>query len=218
MTRLLVLLFTLLLGGCANLASLPTGYKGPDAGYVAVMASAASNNLYPHHIYKIRRRGDPQAWGELLWRYDSLFSTVKHDIDTPREKGSIVLESLPPGEYTFFDVSLFTAMGAGYGYISLREPFEVNFTIRPGEVTYIGQYVAHSVKGSNIFGLPVPAGAVYGVRDGLEENRKHILAKLPKPLPITAQVPDPLALKHAALRPADTMGPPPPGLEYYSYR
>ncbi|QJE74666.1 hypothetical protein HHL28_17795 [Aerophototrophica crusticola] len=217
MTRLVVLLFALLLGGCANVASSPTGYKGADAGYVALMASAASNNLYPHYIYKIRRRGD-QTWSELLWRYDSLFSAVSYDIDTPQEKGSIVLETLAPGDYTFFDVSLFTAMGAGYGYISQRVPFEVNFTVRPGEVTYIGHYVAHSVKGRSIFGISAAAGAVYAVRDGLEGDRKHILAKLPTPLPITAQVPDPRALNHPALRPADAMGPPPPGLEYATYR
>ncbi|MGO9443988.1 MAG: hypothetical protein ACLPXB_04330 [Thiobacillaceae bacterium] len=109
---------------------------------------------------------------------------------------------LQPGKYEIRNVRFYYNNGMVEKTFSAREPFSIPLDVVRGEVHYVGRYIAHTVKGKNIFGLPILAGGYFTVEDATQNDWPVIRKKYPalpdSPLafiPASASLPKPFIVE-----------------------
>ena len=184
MVRLVVIL-TLLLSGCA--AELPNAYMGKDAGHVLIGiggVSAMRISSYTLFFRRIEDRHLPtaeQARGRF--EFAAGFTHIR-DYKTSSEAGVVQIYMLPPGQYEVFSYRLYVGSLLGETYYTPKEPFSIPFTVTAGNTTYLGNYQANSIDGSNIFGEQVMKTPYFliSARPAAEyEIAKRVNPSLPAP-------------------------------------
>lgn len=178
--RICLLLCTLLLTACASVGGR-NEYQGPDAGVAALSLGARPTSAYQSFTLLFRKAGaaDAQPAGRFTYFHSNFFSKQKKDYDTREEQGAVVSVALPPGDYEIYDFEIFLNAGTVQNTYRSRRPFSIPFTVAPGKLTYLGSYQAYDVRGRNFLGLPVPAGAVFVVRDRHESDLRLLNARIP---------------------------------------
>lgn len=152
------------LGGCAS-DPVNRRYSGNDGGYL-VYSIGRLREPADFVIYYRRDRQESglfQDNGLLVYNSDKPFGN-KPDFQDSTETGLVGTHYLEPGNYEIysFDVTLrdvFQQTG------SPMHNFSIPFTIRPGQITYIGDYNCVKMMGSDLFGNPVGASAYFVVSD-----------------------------------------------------
>ena len=94
--------------------------------------------------------------GIVLSSHTANFTGLEKEID---KNGRLTVISLPAGEYAVINWNLHVGTG---GYTKDIEPKKFKhqiFTIKPNEVTYIGNLHIDTLYGKNIFGITVETGA-----------------------------------------------------------
>lgn len=81
------------------------------------------------------------------------------------ERDIVKVYKLPAGQYEFFDFSMFIGSPVGTTDFSAREEYSIPFTVKPGQVTYLGEIKLIPRTGRNIFGLPIPGGGHFILSD-----------------------------------------------------
>ena len=84
---------------------------------------------------------------------------------------------MPAGRYEFFEFWTVAASGFGSTEYRSREPFSVPFTIEQGKVHYLGEFRAYPLVGKNIFGMSLPAGGYFVLRDQEQRDTKLLLKR-----------------------------------------
>ena len=169
MTKLILSLAIALITGCATFDRLPTDYAGPDAGKVVISIGAASGTSYSSYSLLFRRRetssvnDTKRTQGQFVFFQKNMFSKQKPDYQAAAESGVVLVQSLPPGSYEIFNFDIFFNAGTVQNNYSSKLPFSIPFIVRPGQTTYLGNYQANKMTGRNLFGIPLPAGAVFVV-------------------------------------------------------
>ena len=176
-------LLTLVLAACN---SIPTDYKGSDAGTVLVGIGVVKGG-YPYSSFALLFRstdewkGDPALVpsGRFVFHAMSFFGENKPDYDSPDEFGVVIASRLRPGNYEVFNFDVFFNGGMVQSNFKSRQPISIPFAVRPGEAVYLGNYQARSRMGKNVFGLSVPAGAVFAVEDRMDQAVGIAKKKIP---------------------------------------
>ncbi len=73
--------------------------------------------------------------------------------------------TLPAGQYEFFGYSMFIGSPVGTTEFKQREEFSIPFTVKPGQVTYLGEIRLVPVLGRNIFGIAILGGGYFVLSD-----------------------------------------------------
>ncbi len=163
-----------LLSGCASVNTIPTDYKGVDAGKVVIGIGAATGTRYSSYSFLFRKRGQTNHSSEddsrLTFFQDNVFLTQKLDYENDAEGGVVLVASMPPGEYEIFNFDVYlNGYTPGLGNIqkdfSSKSSFSIPFNVKAREVTYLGNYQANLFTGKNYFGMDIPAGAQFVVED-----------------------------------------------------
>lgn len=84
---------------------------------------------------------------------------------------------MPAGRYEFYDVWMVAATGFGSTEYRSREPFSVPFTIENGKMHYLGEFRAYPLVGRNVFGMSLPAGGYFVLRDQEDRDTKLLLKR-----------------------------------------
>lgn len=80
--------------------------------------------------------------------------------------GRLIALPLEPGEYELFNWMLYVNRLGGYGYLSPKTPPPPHsFTIRPGEITYLGGLHIDTILGKNPFGISLAFGGNPDITD-----------------------------------------------------
>lgn len=95
---------------------------------------------------------------------------------------SITSVGLPPGNYEVFAYDLQVSHSIWQYSLSKEYPQPIRFTVRPGEVTYIGSYQMEVSIGRNVLGRATPERASLVVVDRAQQD----LARLQRVRPETA--------------------------------
>ena len=152
-------------------------YRGADAGYALLSISRLAEQERGYHAYHLNaRRTDVQNWDVFRFYY----KTRKSDYEDDTEAGVVFLRAMEPGDYKIFGVSYFIGITT---YSSAVE-FSIPFTIRPGETTYLGNYLGVSLMGEGIFGIPMPYAGYFVVTDQEERDVERAKQRRPE-FPIT---------------------------------
>jgi len=195
MTRLSVVSIALLLSACALfpiVPAIPTDYAGPDGGYVVAGIGAAKGIKYSSYYLLFRKKDASLSTGDSFPRaslsFDPYFFSKRLELDYKDdvEQGTISSARLAPGVYEVYRCGEWLDGYMFQAHYDSKTPFSIPFEVKPGEVVYLGNFQANSIRGKNAFafGLPVPAGAVYVV----EDRKDRDLALLRKRMPELPQV------------------------------
>jgi len=195
MLRLLLALVVTLLAGCATTSSISTEYAGPDGGQVVVGIGAAKGTNYGSYSLYFRsldaqaQAGGPKPSGRFVYFQDNPFSLQKRDYDTSAENGVVFVASLPPGRYEIFNFNVFLNAGMTQTSFGSRTDFSIPFEVKPGKAVYLGNFQANGVRGQNIFGMSIAAGAFFVVDSRLQADIALARAR-GGPRPVPADVAD----------------------------
>jgi hypothetical protein len=169
---ILAVFFAVVLAGCASVDSIPADYAGPDAGKVVISIGAATGTEYSSYSLLFRKQkstgsAEKQAVGRFTYFQTNMFYKQAPDFHTNGEAGVVLVQALPPGDYAIYNFDVFNNAGTVQSHYFSKVDISIPFTVRPGQTTYLGNYQANHLSGKNMFGMPLPAGAVFIVSDRL---------------------------------------------------
>jgi len=150
-------------------------YKGDDAGYLVSSVAAQAGTSYDAYSFYFRNK-DGSVRSRIWWGQHNILESRKPDFSDTAESGVVDIRKLPPGNYEIYNFDVFSNGGYVQSNFSSKQDFSIAFVIRPGQATYIGEYRAVGLRGRNIFGLPLRAGAFFIVSD--KSQRDVPMAKI----------------------------------------
>lgn len=201
-TRLLAIVLAALVTGCASVAQLPADYAGADAGRVVIGIGAHGGTSYPSYslLFRTRDPAVPAAQagvGRFTYFQTNMFYKQAPDYRSSREEGVVLVRALPPGEYEIYNFNIYFNTGMVEKNFGARVDVAIPFTVKTGVTTYLGNYQANGQTGKNVFGMPLPAGAVFAVSDRLADDLALAQAKAAAPPGAAVNAtPDPARLGH----------------------
>ena len=148
-----------LLAGCASVGSTLSPGEGPQPSQGCVVASITTEKEYGvgDAWFFIRTAGD-----EKFHRMDArgMLRPAETRVSHGLREGHLSVVSLEPGEYELYQWTLYLSVFGAYGYLNSDEdvkPFR--FTVRAGEITYLGNLHLHVFMRRGLFGNSAPGGA-----------------------------------------------------------
>jgi hypothetical protein len=176
MHRFLTVLTLSLLVACTGVPDVPGDHAGAHAGKVVIGIGATADTSYSSYSLLYRRMdqrslpADQQQVGRVSFFQKSVSSAHQPDYENPAEEGVVLVETLPPAEYEIFNFEIFSDAGLVKKHFSSRQPFSIPFRVAAGKTTYLGNYQANRIIGKNIFGAPLPNGAVFAVTSRADDD------------------------------------------------
>lgn len=193
-SRALALLSVVVVTGCANIPSgNPSAELGDKSKGVVTASLTYANGTHTMDAwFYIRQKGEtdkdksirlgakPPATtgagmlGMLMPTRGTSFS------EDPDRSGRVLAVSLPPGDYELYSWTLYIQVVGGYGYISPKTPPPpLPFSVKAGQVTYLGNLHAETLMGKNLFGISVPGSGVATIKDERQRDQPLIDEKFP---------------------------------------
>ena len=169
----------LLLGLTGCVSTISTSGADSTTGTVAnsgtVVVSMGSRNPFAVLSHRLQVRDvTTGASTEIIYLESNIFAPTPRIVNTKEMNVGVLSLNFPEGEYVIHDVvTNFAGYPSGYS-ISGKSEFSIPFSVRRGQVTYLGQYLAHRVTGKNVFGKDVTAGIYFVVTD--EQSRDIAIA------------------------------------------
>lgn len=145
-----------------------------------VVASVGQQLVGPHkaiftgHNIHIVDRNDNESWAYMGYFHEPGFTHTPQDIETSDRRLRMQKLAFAPGEYKITTVR-FTANGSAMN----KEPFSVPFSVKPGEVLYLGEFLAHVPKEKGWLGIKKPAFIYFTVDNQLSRDLPILKKKYP---------------------------------------
>lgn len=167
--------------GCSSgvYVSLPEKYEPTEAQPVGFLAgSLSATTVWPASgeglittLY-IRQRGD-DAFLTVASNHEDT------DFDSETLKGQLFYLPLPAGEYELFSIGFKGSNGNKSIRSKSPEELGLAFTIAPGQVTYIGQFITSSlVAKSKLWNIEYPSGYGYITYSDAQQRDQPLLRDL----------------------------------------
>jgi hypothetical protein len=156
------LLLCCLLTGCA-IGPKPVSYRGADAGALVLSLGQAPGTYYNSYTLLVGSKGGMDRQSISFTPSDMLGRGIHDYADS--DTGIVEVRNLAPGDYEIFDFQIYYNNGAVSEDWSSKTAVSLPFHIATGQATYIGNFMAVGLRGKNLLGLPVPAGAYFVVSD-----------------------------------------------------
>ena len=114
------------------------------------------------------------------WGFDIFGGQAKDDFKVGDSHGIVFAHELPGGAYHYTNFSIYDAGGGFYQqYWRSKEPYSIPFEIVPGKVNYAGEIRLVPRVGKNIFGITIPAGGTWEIRDRRARDIELLRARFP---------------------------------------
>jgi hypothetical protein len=112
-------------------------------------------------------------------------------IQSPTSCVEVVGFSLPPGDYRIWGSKWFVDLGTQSDHIRSTLAIPVPFTVKAGEVAYLGSFQMVFVYGKNYLGKSVLSGGAYAVGNELQRDSERLRALRPEltGIPVNLQLP-----------------------------
>ena len=82
--------------------------------------------------------------------------------------------------HAYVIIDIFLNAGTVTKNFGSKQNFSIPFTVKPGKVSYLGNYQANGIWGENMFGMSLAAGAVFVVSNRSESEVALARNKEPK--------------------------------------
>lgn len=180
MKKILAILAVIMISACGSMPEVRNEYQGADAGRIAIGIGAIANTHYSSYSLQFRKVGDKEGESNrFVYFQHNEFSAQKRDYNSKEENGVVQSFLLPPGDYEIYNFDVFLNSGTVQKNFGSRNDFSIPFRVRPNETTYLGNYQANLTVGKNLFGMSIPAGAVFVVTDREMADLALVKKRLP---------------------------------------
>ncbi|MEM9159727.1 MAG: hypothetical protein AAGB46_11835, partial [Verrucomicrobiota bacterium] len=171
-STVLLLIIALFWSGCETTHSLD--YTGEDAGYVVLGIGSIKPVKYAELFLKYRdiENGNRDSF---KYFYKNRFYAREPDYSNESEEGVVVIQTLKPGNYEIYNYSLYEKDYVSQTTHYLEDDVSIPFTIKQGEITYLGNFQANTKTSKNMFGIDMLAGATFKIT-----NREELEIKIAK--------------------------------------
>ncbi len=178
-TGSLLLLFALLLSGCAasGTASVAKAYQpqpGEPVGWLAGSLAARGGEFgsFSGNSVDFRLVGGKHAGNFYLYVVGTMDGyPPKIDLVEGNNFLQTYLVPMKPGRYEVYAGSMSTDTGmASFSVNSKKNQVSLPFQIEAGKVTYLGAFTTESFGGKNLFGQRIRAGAYFVVTNERERD------------------------------------------------
>jgi hypothetical protein len=160
---------------------------------VAFMSLGASSGKCIRGGYSVLFRPVPADTPEMRFHAvtSKLFGASNAVIQSPQSCVEVVGMSLPPGDYRISDVLWSAELGTMQGSVDSNRFMSTRFTVRAGQITYLGSFQVVFRYGEDFLGRRVVVGGEYGVTDELDRDLKKLCEVRPdlRGIPVKAQLP-----------------------------
>lgn len=185
----------LLTAGCASMPETidPTTKIEMTKGVLLAAITSDGSPQVMDAWFFYRKRGTTE---ELRLDAFGMAGLIKKPNDfggTDSRTGRLIALPLEPGEYELFNWMLYVTRLGGHGYISPKTPpAPHSFTIRSGEITYLGGLHIDTILGKNTFGVSLAFGGNPDVTDQSARDLPLLKTKYPNLAnwPVQTSVPD----------------------------
>ncbi|MEM7433493.1 MAG: hypothetical protein AAF351_16330 [Pseudomonadota bacterium] len=188
--RSLVFLLIFSLSGCVTPPLIPEtlGKSELNTGngiLIGSISRAPGKWSYSDYTLYFRELGADEDSRQLVSvsHTNTLLDMGRHqfadDFESEDSSGSVFASVLKPGEYEFYQYYLYKYGGTGQIFQS-AEDFSVRFTIKPGQVLYIGEFRATPLFANNLFGMSVPASVDWSLHFNMQRDLELIISKFPQ--------------------------------------
>lgn len=184
----LILFLTALLAGCVTQAQpiKSTDRVDPQQGILLASVTIDDARMVmdgwyfyrPQHSKQGKKPSDEQR---LDAANDGMSMSEADDYPADKSKnGRLLAIPLKAGGYELTNWKLYIAQAGGYGYISPRkEPTPLPFTIKAGQVTYLGNLHINTITRKNFFGVVMPFGAYPVIANNEQVDLNLLRTKYP---------------------------------------
>jgi hypothetical protein len=139
-------IYLCILSGCATLR---VDYNGPDKGIVILTLTGNKEDPITDYCLRIRKK-DKSASGGVFYIPHNIFRQTPCDFEERYYHGFVKVLKLEPGEYEVFNFLLGRG-GSGIFYTAKKD-FSAPFTVKEGEIIYIGEYWFASIRTKSFMG------------------------------------------------------------------
>jgi|GEM_PF-6408637 len=171
----------ILVSGCSMTKESIQSSKPVDKNLGIVLAAVTTKKakLVEDANYYLRETGTKEEQ-----RIDAFeFSLFRRNDDYPEDKsrdGSLIALPLKPGEYELYNWGIYIANGVSFTEIHpVKPPVPLKFTIRPGEITYIGDLHIEPIMDKNFLGISTPRGGNPSISDNSAVDLQLLRIKYP---------------------------------------
>jgi hypothetical protein len=162
----------------ARLMVAPGEATGYVVGSVGVVSKGRGRSGAARNALGVRSIATGAAF-ELAYTINNLYEYSPKDIKDDRKKLAVFRVALPPGEYEIYRVLFFENDGYSSARYQNEKNFSLSFTIEAGREVYIGEALAASIPGKNLFGMTIPVGYRFDFTDQRERDFPVIQARFP---------------------------------------
>lgn len=182
MKKIYTALLSVILSGCAGVDFIPTGYIGPDSGIVILGIGASTGTRgrglwYATYSFYFRKRiplGQVEKKSLGIFQFcqsDHFFCQREPDYQSAGETGVILVNTLPPGEYEIYNFDYFFTNGWVQKTTWSGMDFSIPFSVKSGQVTYLGNYEAQRITTKNFTRTKLPSeGVIFKVTDRVKSD------------------------------------------------
>lgn len=172
--------------GCASQPYLHE-YQGENKGYVLISQAAKADTSYGAYSLRVRKLGTPDSWGQFIYFQNNMFYGDTRDFDDTNSNGIVRLLPFEPGNYEIYSYSV-GAMGGSKSWTT--DGFSIPFSVKQGEVTYLGEFLSSKETAENIFGVTLNWGANLTISNKIDRDKAIINSRSPVNLEqVNIQVP-----------------------------
>ena len=191
--RIATLAVALVLGACATAADVMRERveKIPEADRAYIIGAFAVECVpdgadcgQTFNQISLHYRGvGNDMWGLMHSTQGGMFgSNTVYDFTRPeaKEKGFYFCDGLPAGSWMFDSFAFYNFANGGSGYSMKDEAkFNLPFTVKPGEVVYLGKLEVTLTHGKNVFHMDVTAPGDLVLSSDPEHEIAAAMAKCP---------------------------------------
>lgn len=181
--------------GCASMSDTvdPMATIEPSKGVLLAGVTSDGNDQVMDAWFYFRKKGENQELRLDAFGMAGLFKKPNDFEGRDSHKGRLIALPVDPGEYELFNWTLYVSRLGGYGYISPKTPPPPHsFTIKAGEITYIGGLHIDTISGKNSFGISLAFGGNPDITDQTSRDVSVLKTKYSNLInwPIQTSVPD----------------------------
>lgn len=194
---------------CLMVVGLALSVAGPGraqdgVGYLVLSIAQRDGTRFSSYELHYRSKATGKT-DRVSYRDVGLFNLVTDDVDEKDKTGVVKVERLAAGLYELVTFEVTSGGYPGERRYGPPKPFSIPFTIKPGEATYLGEFMGVSGKRSSFIGIGIHSDPYFVVSDQQDRDMRIARRRHDDIGEVTVTVPDTASLGLAAFRdkPAD---------------
>lgn len=184
MKRLFLILISITLAGCTTTRVKQDNTPAPqlDANTGILFGSFSRDHrsfeYYSQYFY-FKNANSKKEYMIESNSQNFLYGDAPVDFESIDNKGVLFTFTLPAGKYYFNNYRIYHSTGMYQSDWSSKKDFSIPFEVVAGKANYVGDIRLIPRIGKNMFGVPIPVGGTWEIRNNKIQDISKFVAKFP---------------------------------------